>query len=143
MTHDETRDELARMDGWNKPGVLYGFVELGGIMPNDAMLFARDSIRNLWSKTKWWRLTTDDSFETSDNHPHPPTLDGANAAFPEGWTWGRGMNPPDRAASWHRWVAWRFDPYTEVQSPDHGRGHEMDDLYALALACRRAMEERK
>ena len=121
MTTDEIRDELARLKGWTR------ICGVPGMLKEDGDLHLK------------WKLRHHEQWD----HPMPPTLDGANAAFPEGWTGGRGMNPPDRAASWHRWVAWRFDPYTEVQSPDHGRGHEMDDLYALALACRRAMEERK
>ena len=132
MTHDETRDELARMDGWNKPGTLYGFSERGSTTPDDAMLFARDSLRNLWSKTKWWRLKTDDSFECLDTHPHAPTLDGANAAVPEGWTWNR----------WGCLYRGYHDGAV-VKVSDHGRGHEMADMYALALACRRAMEEKR
>lgn len=108
MNHDETRDELARMDGWVKQHI------------------------------GWW---TTDGLKSSYNHPHAPTLDGANAAVPEGWTWGRGLGLPVVGASKMRWVAWRWTPYQDVEVPD--TGNPMADLYALALACRHAMEERK
>lgn len=73
---------------------------------------------------------------SESHHPHPATLDGAAAALPEGWTWLR------RDFEWQG-----FEPNAPgrepVRVPDHGRGHEMADLYALALACRRAMEEKR
>ena len=103
MTTDETRDELARMDGWTKQHI------------------------------GWW---TTDGLKSSFDHPHHPTLDGAAAALPEGWMWLR------RDFEWQG-----FEPNAPgrepVRVPDHGRGHEMADLYALALACRRAMEEKR
>lgn len=136
MTHDETRDELARMDGWNKPGVLYTEEDRGENFPRD---MARRSV----SRSHWWRVTPNGEFEYRLDDPYPPTLDGANAAVPEGWTWGRFFGV---------WSSQRVYPSstlpkdcntTPMEVIDHGRGHEMDDLYALALACRRAMEERK
>ena len=103
MTTDETRDELARMDGWRKYA------------------------DGRWYKQGEW---------PKRDHPYPPTLDGANAAVPEGWTWLR------RDFEWQG-----FEPNAPgrepVRVPDHGHGHEMADLYALALACRRAMEKQK
>jgi len=125
MTHDETRDELARMDGWNKPGVLYTEEDRGENFPRD---MARRSV----SRSHWWRVTPNGEFEYRLDDPYPPTLDGANAAVPEGWTWNR----------WGCLYRGYHDGAV-VKVSDHGRGHEMDDLYALALACRRAMEERK
>lgn len=111
MTHDETRDELAQMDGWRKYA------------------------DGRWYKQGEW---------PKRDHPYPPTLDGANAAVPEGWYWLR-----DQAATSHRpdglllrWVAcergahnWRV-----VEVPD--TGDPVHDLYALAMACRRAMENK-
>ena len=68
-------------------------------------------------------------------HPHAPTLDGADAAVPEGYEWER--TP-------FEWWAWkhgsRMDgPAAKVDDT----GDKIADLYALALACRKAMEEKR
>ena len=109
MTHDETRDELARMDEWTR--------------------IHEDTDTGRW---RWKKTLRTGSVDKREDHPHPPTLDGANAAVPEGWTWNR----------WGCLYRGYHDGAV-VKVSDHGRGHEMADLYALALACRRAMEERK
>lgn len=62
MTLDEVRDELARMDGWNKRP------------SNNGILW--------YANNGAWTYF----------HPHPATLDGAAAALPEGWSWIRGGN---------------------------------------------------
>ena len=108
MTHDETRAELAKMDGWT-------FEPPEPCVPGG-----------------WWRLDNKSLVNGRawrKDHPHPPTLDGANAAVPEGWTWNR----------WGCLYRGYHDGAV-VKVSDHGRGHEMADLYSLALACRRAME---
>lgn len=110
MTHDETRDELARMDGWTR------ICGVPGMLKEDGDLHLK------------WKLRHHEQWD----HPHPPTLDGANAAVPEGWTWSRTR---------YSWFGEHDDRVEMIQIPD--TGNPMADLYALALACRRAMEERK
>ena len=124
MTHDETRDELARMDGWVKlEANIFEHRHTGEIHASDG--------------------------EVAD-HPHAPTLDGANAAVPKGWTWTRDGT---------HWIAWApgiraadaialgnllgIDAVQTNATKVPDTSNPMDDLYALALACRRAMEERK
>lgn len=109
MTHDEIRDELARREGWTLEAYGTG---------------------HLWYPRGW--PDCNEPVRSEENHPYPPTLDGANAAVPEGWTWNR----------WGCLYRGYHDG-TVVKVNDHGRGHEMHDLYALALACVKAMEERK
>lgn len=106
MTHDETRDELARLKGW-KSRPYAGILKL------------------------WYHP---DGRERMDEHPMPPTLDGANAAVPDGWEWAR------YPSLFRSWVAFRPGrPYVEV--PD--TGDPVHDLYALALACVRAEEDER
>ena len=114
MTHDETRDELARMDEWTR--------------------IHEDTDTGRW---RWKKTLRTGSVDKREDHPHPPTLDAANAAVPEGWTWLRVYKLPAELV----WQAWRMAPYADVEVRD--TGNPMADLYALALACRRAMEERK
>lgn len=117
MTTDETRDELARMDGWTR------ICGVPGMLKEDGDFHLK------------WKLRHHEQWD----HPMPPTLDGANAAVPEGWNWYRQIGPQN--------VCWegRNDTYHHILRshlrilvPD--TGNPMDDLYALALACRRAME---
>ena len=106
-TLDELRDALAEMDGWKwRP---YG---------------GRKDLR------LWYKNDGDESVRD----PHPPTLDGADAAMPEGWWWSR--------LSWASkvWTAGRGDEPASVEVPD--TGDKIADLYALALACRKAMENK-
>ena len=106
MTAQETRDALAEMDGWK-------------------YLKGTDYVDPCWVKNG----------HKGTSHPHPPTLDGADAAVPEGWWWSR--------LSWASkvWTAGRGDEPASVEVPD--AGDKIADLYALALACRRAMEEKR
>lgn len=122
MTTDQIRDELAAKAGWVPP--------------------AATNPSGPWSKVE-----TRGGYEVTrfGPHPMPPTLDGANAAVPEGWYWIR-----DGAATSHRpdglllrWVAcergannWRV-----VEVPD--TGDPVHDLYQLALACVRAEEAKR
>ena len=39
-----------------------------------------------------WKRQTGPTAEFSEDHPFPPTLDGADASFPNAWEWGR--TPP-------------------------------------------------
>jgi len=117
MTCDECRDELARRDGWTFEPACW------------------DGARGVVLPERWYK----NGRSHPDGHPHPPTLDGANAAVPKGWNWYRQIGPQN--------VFWegRNDTYHHILRshlrilvPD--TGNPMDDLYALALACRRAME---
>lgn len=116
MTTDEIRDELAGRAGYT-------------ISPNGII-----------SRPEWGEdhvACVRAGLLPAHDHPMPPTLDGANAAVPEGWTWKRYTDTDDGEV----WAAWKEGVLTaEVNVPDHGRGHEMDDLYQLALACVRAEE---
>ena len=130
MTHDETRDELARMDGWDAYD-------------------ASNGIR-IWRRGSFFPEEGQRYYKHSPTHPHPPTLDGANAAVPEGWTWTRDGT---------HWIAWApgiraadaialgnllgIDAVQTNATKVPDTSNPMDDLYALALACRRAMGERK
>ena len=108
MTSQATRDALAAMDGWKH---VLRHTHASGL-------------GQMW----WKRDNGDESFD----HPHPPTLDGADAAIPEGWKWSR-----DTGDYWRAWTGWE----TSVEVPD--TGDKIADLYALALACRNAMEEKR
>lgn len=108
MTTQEIRDELARMDGFTRhepPG--------GG-------------------DPYWTHESSRDPFYAD---PHPATRDGAAAAMPEGWTWGRGWNVL-------RWIATKTGTCWAdgVQVPD--TGDEIHDRYSLALAARKAQVTR-
>jgi len=110
MTAQETRDALAEMDGWLRVVGVPGFLKEDGDMHLK------------------WKLRHHEQWD----HPHPPTLDGADAAIPEGWKWSR-----DTGDYWRAWTGWE----TSVEVPD--TGDKIADLYALALECRRAMEEKR
>jgi len=121
MTTDQIRDELARLKGWirlERTNDVFEHKNTGEIHASDG--------------------------EVAD-HPFPPTLDGANAAVPEGWfPWERRKGP--QGLFWEAiHPQWRggLNPHMCVRVPDHGRGHEMEDLYALALACVRAEEAKR
>lgn len=114
MTSQATRDALAEMDGW--------IVPQGYKSPY--------YLKNRGSHLEY-------PYGKPGAHPHPPTLDGADAAVPEGWTWTR------HATTFGKWWAayppnWNGESYPTV--PD--TGDKIADLYALALACRRAMENK-
>ena len=108
MTAQATRDALAEMDGWKYE-------------PSEDQ-----------ADPAWWRWNAHPTLKSRTwckGHPHPPTLDGADAAIPEGWKWSR-----DTGDYWRAWTGWE----TSVEVPD--TGDKIADLYALALACRKAME---
>lgn len=109
MTLDETRDALAEMDGYKREPAFRDDVT-GVVLPER------------WYKNGRWH---------PDGHPHPPTLDGADAAVPEGWTWCR-LN-----------VWWAVNKELSLFEPVPDTGNKVHDLYALALACRRAMEQKE
>lgn len=122
MTAQATRDALAEMDGWR--------LDTPTDRTHPAALWWRWNDAHMLKSRTWCRT-----------HPHPPTLDGADAAVPEGWTWGR-MHDIDDGGIWTAvrvvsegvWVDERSVPDT---------GDKIADLYALALACRKAMEASK
>ena len=106
---DDVRDWLAMEDGWTKPK------ELGGIWTK------RDS------NGQPFRVLLGDY-----RHPHPPTIDGAAAALPEGLR-----------CDMERFqvVAWdaRQNPVAVVKRTDD----EQDDRYQLAKAARIAMKGKR
>ena len=113
-TLDELRDALAEMDGWK-------FDPPEPCVPGG-----------------WWRWNAHPTLKSRTwckSHPHPPTLDGADAAVPEGWTWAR--YPRGSDAAW-MWVGVHGETGRHIEVPD--TGDKIADLYALALACRKAME---
>ena len=116
MTHDETRAELAKMDGWVQNG------------PIDFTYDGPDDPRNC-KYSQSWRNGDD----VRAVHPYEDSLDGANAAVPDGWTWER------IDGYWYGWPPYRGQKIHAEEVPD--TGNPMDDLYALALKCRKAMEE--
>jgi len=137
MTTEEIRGELARLAGWNKPGVMYTTMEQSDDMALDARLLARDSMRNALSKDHWWRLNSDGSFDTSWKHPYPLTLDSAASALPVGWKWARWGDGV--------WVAQRVYPASMlpkdcdmsiIETLD--TGDEIRDRFVLAVLCRMA-----
>lgn len=111
MTNEEVRDELARLAGWVP---IHEDTDIG---------------RWRWQKT----LRTGD-VDKREDHPCPPTLDGADGAVPYGWTWCRW-------AGFYRGYYGGYLDRAMVKVVDNGRGHEMEDLYTLALACVRAEEK--
>lgn len=115
MTAQATRDALAEMDGWKNVK-----------QPTDEW---DEDFRTITVFPEHWiRASTN---EVRLSHPHPPALDGADAAVPEGWTWSR---------SRYSWFGEHDDRVEMIQVPD--TGDKIADLYALALACRRAMENK-
>ena len=110
-TLDELRDALAEMDGWK-------FDPPEPCVPGG-----------------WWRWNAHPTLKSRTwckSHPHPPTLDGADSAMPEGYEWER--TP-------FEWLAWKHG--SRVDGPAakvDDTGDKIADLYALGLACRKAME---
>ncbi len=80
----------------------------------------------------WWRYTIHAAHggrTYASVHPHPPTLDGAAAALPEGWAWWKDATD---------WIAQA--PHSEfVYVRD--TGDETADRYRLAVLCRLAAKE--
>ena len=113
MTLDELRDWLAGEDGWK--------YESGPV----------------WQWRRYINGARVDQLDAvSDDHPHPPTLDGADSAVTEaGFKWRRLHDA---------WIAVYHDRDTVVEVPNTGETleHKIADLYALALACRKAMENK-
>jgi len=115
MTAQATRDALAEMDGYT---------------PNGAHSVFDPDDRSITTYENTWRRGDDVLL----HHPHPPTLDGADAAVPEGYEWER--TP-------FEWLAWKHG--SRVDGPAakvDDTGDKIADLYALGLACRKAMENK-
>lgn len=107
-TLDELRDWLAGEDGWqHEPPVVNDDGAVAG---------------GWW---KWVSLSTLKARTWCINppHPHPPTLDGAAAALPEGWDWWK------VTAEWAAQAA--HTPMIRI--PDSG--DEIADRYRLAVLC--------
>ena len=115
MTAQATRDALAEMDGWKYE-------------PSEDQ-----------ADPAWWRWNAHPTLKSRTwckGHPHPPTLDGADAAMPCGWEWQRYLSMVGR-----RWVCTHTETGRHIDVPD--TGDKIADLYALGLACRKAMEEKR
>ena len=113
-TLDELRDALAEMDGWIRLERSNDIFE----HKNTGEIHASDG-------------------EVAD-HPSPPTLDGADAAVRvNGWNWAR--YPRGCDGVW-MWVGVHTATGRHIDVPD--TGDKIADLYALALACRKAMENK-
>jgi hypothetical protein len=109
MTAQEAADWCAEQDGW----VDYTACPDG------------------WDAKPWKNHRTKESRAT---HPHPLTLDGADAAFPSDWRWFRA----------HGW--WTAHKTTNIAGyPNYFRvkdtGDKIGDLYRLAALCRMAAKE--
>ena len=117
MTAQATRDALAEMDGWK-------FDPPEPCVPGG-----------------WWRWNAHPTLKSRTwrkSHPHPPTLDGADAAVRvNGWNWAR--YPRGCDGVW-MWVGVHTATGRHIDVPD--TGDKIADLYALALACRKAMENK-
>jgi len=128
MTAQATRDALAEMDGWR--------IDTPTDRTHPAALWWRWNDAHMLKSRTWCRT-----------HPHPPTLDGADAAVTAaGYVWGRGRQAKfsGDGYDWYFWAEQK-DVVSSVSVSCTGETleHKINDLYALALACRKAMEERK
>ncbi len=120
MTADnrEVRDELAKLMGWRPVG------------PTNQIAFSH------WVNDRGDPYQDPDGFLGS--HPIPNTLDSADAAMPEGWDWVRVPLPPFPGKQVFHWYA--TNSTFSVEVPD--TGDRKADLFALALAARKAQEPR-
>lgn len=129
MSLDQLRDWHAKREGWNPPGTRPA-------RTGDALF---DAMLQTTTRSHWWKGDTSKpgGVVTRHDHPHAPTLDGADAAFPEGWNWYRQIGPQD--------VVWeaRNDTYHHILR-SHLRvvvldtGDKITDLYRLAALAREA-----
>lgn len=95
MTLDELRDWHAKRAGWTHEG-----------------------------GCKWFNANKSGIDATIYNHPFPATLDGADASFPKGWRWKRGM---------YFWTVdgiERRNQHLSLSTPD--TGDKIRDLYELS-----------
>ena len=113
-TLDELRDALAEMDGWK-------FDPPEPCVPGG-----------------WWRWNAHPTLKSRTwckSHPHPPTLDGADAAMPEGWTWCMCLDVAENEDGWYAWHKEAGERRSDgVYVPD--TGNKIADLYRLAVLCR-------
>ena len=102
----DPRDRLAEMDGWKLKS-------------------------ERWYHPVWHKLGSGQK-----RHPHPPTLDGAAAAMPEGWWF---------TCEADYWIA--HSPVSDMSFiltiPILRTKDETRDRYALALAVREYMESKR
>lgn len=120
-TLDELRDWLAGDDGWEKftdhdyhGGNKVDIAAWRKHQPQLAIINFGSPWRVLWV------------------HPHPPTLDGAAAALPEGWDWSRANGV------WHGWHEACTKACGCVEPSTEDTGDEIADRYRLAVLCRLA-----
>ena len=99
-TLDAVRDWLAKDDGWYFTGKI---------------------------RKRWFSPNIRDAWHGTSIHPHPPTLDGAAAALPEGWGWNRTTHDGEN------WSAFSAGHHLIVLKDT---GNEIEDRYRLAKAAR-------
>lgn len=126
-TLDEIRDWLAREDGYGLPG------DRGVIYDGTSVTLA-----------KFHKKEHNGRIVLCDEHPHPPTLDGAASAMPEGWSIKIVThNGNCQATAWPS----RLDRLPSVHSPYnpmvrfHEASTEIEARYRLAALCRLAEKE--
>lgn len=94
------------------------------------------AIRSGWTFKVWdngeaWRRDCPErgEYEYHPSHPFPPTLDGADASFPNGWKWSRlfgfkmwyAARPTEKGLIPQGW---------EIETPD--TGDKPRDMYELS-----------
>jgi hypothetical protein len=111
MTMDECRDWLARDDGWD-----YGST-------------------NVAAFPHWHDDRDVPCFDAKCEyaHPYPPTIDGAHAAMPAGWEWGRQL----LVGKPYQMVACTVGESVSVPATKD----PATDLYRLAVAARVAAKK--
>lgn len=77
-----------------------------------------------WELFDKWRRHFIKNGKWRNSHPHPPTLEGAAKAMPEGWEWWK------VTAEWAAQAA--HTPM--IRTPD--TGDEITDRFRLAVLCR-------
>lgn len=118
---DQLRDWCAEDDGWNKPGTPIPLTKDWKLSTAATQAFVYGH---------WWKAFGECTMRLYD-HPHPPTIDGAAKAMPEGWEW------------WKVTAEWAAQAANTpmIRIPD--TGDEMADRYLLAVLCRIAAKEAK
>lgn len=118
MTCEECRDELARMDGWR----IF-------TMPSGTKLYLAPG--------------KPDDADCQTDCPHPPTLDGAAKALPEGWVWCKCLDVAENEDGWYGWNerTQRRSDGVFICDPITNAPDELTARYRLAVACRMEMEK--
>lgn len=119
-TMDQCRDWLAEQDGWVKSSTHYDGTPIAN-MPRGFRWFMHGCIHA----------------DSLDDHPHPPTIDGAAAALPRGCTHIRAW----RFGGQYEWAAQKYHGINYCWLP--ATANEALDRYRLAVLVRMAEKESK